>query len=151
VRNLFDPGDASTIQDRIAHLRPDSPRQWGKMNPAQMLAHTAEFMSMAVGDTRPPRMFIGRFVGPIVKQLTIRKEEQGVPRNAPTVPGYAISDERDFQKERNRLAALIDRFIAGGPAACTTHPHSFFGRLTPREWAVLMYKHLDHHLRQFGV
>ena len=39
----------------------------------------------------------------------------------------------------------------GGPGVCTNHPHSFFGRLVPEEWAVLMYKHLDHHLRQFGV
>jgi len=50
-----------------------------------------------------------------------------------------------------RLAGLIDRFAAGGPAGCTQHPHSFFGPLTPDEWAILMYKHLDHHLRQFGV
>jgi LPS sulfotransferase NodH len=49
------------------------------------------------------------------------------------------------------LGALIERFAAAGLAGCTMHPHSFFGRLTPQEWAVLMYKHLDHHLRQFGV
>jgi hypothetical protein len=49
------------------------------------------------------------------------------------------------------LRGLIDRFVASGPAGCTNHPHSFFGRLTPEEWAILMYKHLDHHLRQFGV
>jgi LPS sulfotransferase NodH len=46
---------------------------------------------------------------------------------------------------------MIDRFVAAGPKGCTTHPHSFFGRLTAEEWAILMYKHLDHHLRQFGV
>jgi transposase InsO family protein len=46
---------------------------------------------------------------------------------------------------------VIDRFVAAGPKSCTTHPHSFFGPLTPEEWAILMYKHLDHHLRQFGV
>jgi hypothetical protein len=46
---------------------------------------------------------------------------------------------------------LIDRFAAAGPQGCTTHPHAFFGSLTPDEWAILMYKHLDHHLRQFGA
>jgi LPS sulfotransferase NodH len=46
---------------------------------------------------------------------------------------------------------LIDRFASGGPAGCAQHPHSFFGPLTPAEWAELNYKHLDHHLRQFGV
>jgi len=53
--------------------------------------------------------------------------------------------------ERERLSGLIDKFAAGGAAGCTKNPHSFFGRLTPEEWAILMYKHLDHHLRQFGV
>ena len=48
-------------------------------------------------------------------------------------------------------SARIARFAEAGPAGCTTHPHSFFGRMTPNEWAVLMYKHVDHHLRQFGA
>jgi transposase InsO family protein len=54
-------------------------------------------------------------------------------------------------KERDRLSGLIDKFAAGGAAGCTRNPHSFFGKMTPEEWAILMYKHLDHHLRQFGV
>src|SRR5208282_443691 len=62
-----------------------------------------------------------------------------------------VRDERYLRTERERLSALIDRFAATGPAGCTKHPHSFFGRLTPDQWAILMYKHLDHHLRQFGV
>jgi hypothetical protein len=62
-----------------------------------------------------------------------------------------VQDERDLATERLRLLSLIDQFSSAGPQKCTTHPHSFFGRLTPQEWAVLMYKHLDHHLRQFGV
>jgi transposase InsO family protein len=62
-----------------------------------------------------------------------------------------VKHERDFVAERQRLRGLIDRFAAGGPAGCTKHPHSFFGPMTPEEWAALNYKHLDHHLRQFGV
>ena len=150
MKNLFEPGAVTEIDKRIASVQPDSVRQWGTMNPAQMLAHCAEFMSMAVGDIKPPRMFIGRLIGPIAKQIWIRSERQA-PRNSPTVPGYAIADQREFEKERDRLTQLIERFAAGGPSAATTHPHSFFGRLTPQEWGMLMYKHLDHHLRQFGV
>jgi len=62
-----------------------------------------------------------------------------------------VQDELDLGTERERLRGLIERFTAAGPAGGTMHPHSFFGRLTPEEWATLMYKHLDHHLRQFGV
>ena len=61
------------------------------------------------------------------------------------------TDERDFMLERQRLRESIDRFASGGSGICTKHPHFFFGPLTPVEWAVLMYQHLDHHLRQFGV
>ncbi|HLJ73301.1 MAG TPA: DUF1569 domain-containing protein [Thermoanaerobaculia bacterium] len=151
MKNLYDRENARDIRERIERLRPESARQWGKMNPPQMLAHLAEFMAMACDDVRPPRMFVGRLFGRFVKRLTVDREDRAVPKNAPTVPGCAIGDERDFEKERARLLGLVDRFIAGGPAACTTHPHAFFGRLTPDEWAVLMYKHLDHHLRQFSA
>jgi hypothetical protein len=62
-----------------------------------------------------------------------------------------VADARELGTERVRLCRLIDRFAAAGPAGCTTHPHSFFGRLTAEEWSMWMYKHLDHHLQQFGV
>ena len=52
--------------------------------------------------------------------------------------------------ERDRLNTLIDRFSTAGPEGCTRTPHCFFGDLTPDEWAIGMYKHLDHHLRQFN-
>ena len=77
--------------------------------------------------------------------------DEPMRRNSPTVETLKVRDERDLDRERARLVGLIERFASAGPAGCTTHPHSFFGRLTPDEWAVLMYKHLDHHLRQFGV
>ena len=62
-----------------------------------------------------------------------------------------VGDQRDLDTERARLCRLIDRFAQAGPDGCTTQPHSFFGAMTPDEWALLMYKHIDHHLRQFGA
>jgi hypothetical protein len=150
LRNLFDVGTSEEIKTRLERLRPDSPRQWGKMTPAQALAHCAASMEMALGETRPPQMLIGRLLGRIIKPLALG-DNKPMKRNSPTVPSFVVADERDFTAERARLTNLIDRFSAGGPDACTTHPHSFFGRLRPQEWAILMYKHLDHHLRQFGV
>jgi len=72
-------------------------------------------------------------------------------RNSNTTPSVLISNERDFMTEKQRLLESIDRFVTGGPAKCATQPHFFFGPLTSVEWASLMYQHLDHHLRQFGV
>lgn len=120
------------------------------MNVAQALAHCAGGLEMALGDCTPPRMFIGRVLGPVVKKLALGNDEP-MRKNSPTVPAITVADQREVEAERVRLLGLLDRFSEGGPAGCTSHPHPFFGRLTPDEWAVLMYKHLDHHLRQFGL
>lgn len=150
MKHLFEAATAAEIKARLMTLRPDSARQWGTMSPAQAVAHCSSAMQMALGDTIPPRMLIGRLLGWLIKPLALGNEAP-MRRNAPTVPEMRVSDERDLDVERRQLADLIDRFAAGGPSGCTTHPHSFFGRLTPREWSVLAYKHLDHHLRQFGA
>jgi len=149
MKSLFDATTANEVKERIGRLGPNSVRQWGKMNPAQAMAHCAIAMESAVGDSLPPRMFVGWILGPLVKSKALKDEPMG--RNAPTAKSLVVADERDLGKERQRLCALIDRFSAGGPQGCSKHPHTFFGPLTPDEWSRLMYKHLDHHLRQFGA
>jgi hypothetical protein len=150
MKNLFEPAASAEVKARLLQLRPDSARLWGTMNAARAVAHCSGGLEMALGDKRPKRMLAGRLFGWIVKPLALGNDEP-MRRNTPTVPEIVVADERELEDERRRLSGLIDRFAAAGPAGCTTHPHSFFGRLTPREWAVLMYKHLDHHLRQFGA
>jgi len=150
MKSLFEGARAGEMKQRITKLRPDSERLWGKMNPAQALEHCSRGMEMALGDRTPPRVLVGRIMGWMVKPMALGNDEP-MRRNSPTAKELVVQDERDLVTERARLCGLIDRFAAAGPAGCTTHPHSFFGRLTPEEWAILMYKHLDHHLRQFGV
>lgn len=150
TRNLFQAGRADEMKQRLQHLKPDSQRQWGKMSPAQMLAHCSAGLEMAAGEIRPSRALIGRIIGPAVKRIAFRDEEP-FRRNSPTSKELRMTGEVDFDAERKRLSGLIDRFAESGPSGCTDHPHAFFGSLTPDEWAILMYKHLDHHLRQFGA
>lgn len=150
MKSLFEAATLEEATARIARLRPDSERQWGKMNAAQMLAHCAATMEMAVGLTFPPRRFVGRLIGPLVRKAVIAKGEP-FRRNSSSDKSLIIREDRDFETERQRLIGLLERFTARGPEGCTKHPHSFFGRLTPAEWAMFMHHHLDHHLRQFGV
>jgi len=150
MKNLFEAATVEEVKKRVARLRPDSDRLWGKMNPAQALAHCSAAMEMAVGEKLPRRILIGRLLGRLAKKSMILNEKP-MPRNARTDKSLVVSDERDFVAERQRLIEFIDRFAAGGPGVCTKHPHFFFGPLTPVEWAALMYQHLDHHLRQFRV
>src|ERR1700681_3762749 len=158
TKNLFEAAAIDEVKRRMAQLRPDSERLWGKMNAAQALAHCSVAMGMAMGEVRPPRILLGRLLGPLAKKSVI---VNGTPmrRNSIKEKGAVVTEERtlcgrgerDFGVERQRLRESIDRFAAGGPGICTTHPHFFFGPLTPVEWATLMHQHLDHHLRQFQV
>jgi hypothetical protein len=150
MKNLFEAATAAEVKERMARLRPDSERLWGKMDPAQALAHSSATIGIAVGEIRPPRILLGRLLGRLAKKSLM---VNGTPmrRNSMADKSVVVTDERDFAVERQRLGESIDRFAAGGPEMCTKHPHFFFGPLTPVEWATLMYLHLDHHLRQFGV
>jgi len=150
MKNLFEVATVEEIKERMSRLRPDSERLWGRMNAPQAVAHCKRVLELATGERRPPRMLVGRAIGWIVKPIAF-KESEPMRRNSPTVQELIVDDERDLAVEREQLSRMIDRFAAAGPGGCTTHPHSFFGRLTPDEWSAWMYKHLDHHLRQFGV
>jgi hypothetical protein len=150
MKHLFEAQRAEEVKQRLAQLQPGSQRQWGKMDPAQMLAHCSAAIDMAEGKIVSPRILIGRVLGPLAKRSVIVNGDP-IRRNAKTTPSVLVTDQRNFIVEKKRLHESIDRFVTGGPAICTKHPHFFFGPLTPNEWASLMYQHLDHHLRQFGV
>lgn len=149
MKNLFEPSSVNEIKERIERLAPENERLWGRMTAAQMLAHCSAWMEMATGLNRPPRSLLGRVVGRFAKTSVLG--EHPVRRNMPTEKSLIMDNERGFEEEQRNLLAWIDRFAAGGPNQCTKHPHCFFGPLTPAEWAILGYKHLDHHLRQFGA
>ena len=151
MKNLFDATVAGQVKARLGKLGPQCERRWGKMTAPQMLAHCSMSMQWAVGEVAPEKRTLpARLMGPLVKRMVLRNEDP-LWKNSPTAKSLIVADERDLSRERERLSAFIDRFATGGPARCTTNPHSFFGKMKPEEWAILMYKHLDHHLRQFGV
>jgi hypothetical protein len=151
MKNLFDAASVDQVKVRLGQLRQDTPRLWGKMSAAQMVEHCARSLEWAVGDTVPPRASLAiRILGRVVKPMALR-DAKPMRRNSPTAPVLIVEGEPEISAGREKLYALMDRFVASGAAGCTKHPHSFFGKMTPEEWAVLMYKHMDHHLRQFGV
>ncbi len=151
MSNLFEASRVEEVKLRLAKLRPETERHWGTMTAAQAVAHCAAGLELAVGDRVAPKVALPlRIIGRIIKPMALGNDEP-MRRNSPTTKDLLVSDERDLGTEQRRLCGLIDRFTAAGPEGCTTHPHSFFGRLKPEEWAELMYKHLDHHLRQFGA
>ena len=149
MKNLFQREAVDEVVSRIDTLQPATQRQWGKMDVAQMMAHCSAALDMALGRLNLPRIFIGRVIGPFVKP--IYTNEKPFPRKSPTDKKLVVSDQRYFLREQERLKLRVRQFLEGGAAQCTRHPHPFFGDFTPQAWNRGMYKHLDHHLRQFGA
>jgi len=149
MKDLFERETVAESISRIDALQPASPRQWGKMDAAQMMAHCSITLDIASGRLNLPRVFIGRLIAPFFK--SIYTNEKPFSKNGPTGKELVVADKRDFAHEREQLKVKLRQFHEGGEAGCTRHPHPFFGSLTPEAWSRGMYKHLDHHLRQFGV
>jgi hypothetical protein len=149
MNSLFDKTTAEQLKQRIERLTPETQRLWGKMSPAQMLAHCSAAMEVSLGDKIMRQVLIGKLIGGRVKKRLL--SGKAMAKNMPTDKAYVVSDDRDLDFERRRLVGFIERFQAGGPVGCTKGPHSFFGKMTPEEWSALNCAHLDHHLQQFGV
>lgn len=149
MKNLFDKDVYTGISSRINALTPDTQRLWGKMNVAQMLAHCKEAFKVPLSDKKMPRSLIGLLVGWAFKNKL--HNDSPWQKNLPTAPNFIIKDERDFEKEKRELTDLVNRFYNEGPGKVGKFPHPMFGTFTPEQWGRAMYKHLDHHLRQFGV
>jgi hypothetical protein len=147
--SFFDAKERDALLARIRSLRPDSPRRWGKMDAAQMLAHVRATLRVALGEVRLRRIFLGYLFGGLAKR-SLRTDEP-FRKDLPTHSTFVVKDPRDFAAERDAVVALVERLSRGGPAALTKDPHAFYGPLTTAEWDALMWKHLDHHLRQFGA
>ena len=149
IGSLYVPADRAALIVRVRSLRPDSPRQWGKMDSAQMLAHCQVGLRLALGEMKLKRALIGYLFGGMARRKLLSPEPWG--RNLPTAPEFKIKGSGDFAREREALVGLLERFGDGGPEVLTKEPHPFFGKLSSAEWDVLQWRHVDHHLRQFGA
>lgn len=149
MKNLFDKTTYDEAIQRLNTLTPQTERKWGKMNVAQMLAHCKEAFKVPLSDKKMPRMFIGRMIGWMIKSKLYN--ESPWKKSLPTAPNFIIKDERDFEKEKQGLTELINKFYHGGVENVGKYPHPMFGSFTSEQWGKSMYKHLDHHLQQFGV
>jgi hypothetical protein len=149
MHSLFAPADRDALALRFAELEPGALRRWGKMDAAQMLRHCAIALGDLLGDRPVKQLFLGKLITPLIRGQIFG--DKPFRRNSPTDPIYVVSDLRDFETERTQLATFIDRVVQRGTAKAEGMVHPFFGRLSGDQWGRLVYKHFDHHLRQFGV
>ncbi len=148
MNSLFVTNTYTDMVDRINNLAHNSSAKWGKMDVAQMMAHCKEAFKVPLSDKEMPRMLIGRIFGPFIKSKLYNEDPW--KKNLPTSPAFLIRDKRDFKAEKQELLDLVHKFYGAGPMGISIHPHPFFGKITSEQWGKSMYKHLDHHLKQFG-
>lgn len=149
VDTLFDPACHDRILARVERWRSESPRAWGKMDAAQAMAHCALAMEAATGDATLARSLMARLIGPLFKGWVLGPKP--FSKNSPTHPQLVTTSPKDLEREKARLVAAIRKFHDGGPESAARYRHAFVGTLTGEQWGIVQHKHLDHHLRQFGI
>jgi hypothetical protein len=147
MKTIWDPSLRSELLSRFEKLTTDRRPAWGSMTAGQMIAHVADPMKAALGEMTVA-MKPGLFSNPIVRHFIIYWSPW--PKGAPTAPEFLHSHPEDLEAGLAALRETLERFVAARKDA-SRKPHPAFGLLSGRAWGRLMYRHLDHHLRQFKI
>jgi len=147
MKTIFDKVTRDELISRMGALSETSRAQWGKMNIYQMLKHCTLAEEMYLGKQKYPRVFLGRLFGKMALKNML-KDEKPMKRNAPTSPAFIVSETYgDVAAERNKWIALTTEYTS---YSNPDFEHWFFGKMTKEQIGQFVYKHTDHHLRQFG-
>lgn len=146
VKNLFDPAVKQEIIVRINKLTPATQRLWGKMDVGQMLAHCQMPLGVATGKHQLKGSIIFKLIGPFFKPLLYN--DKPFKKNLGTDKSFIMTGVKEFEKEKQGLVQMINDF---SETTMSDSPHPIFGKMTKEQWSKGTWKHLDHHLQQFGV
>jgi hypothetical protein len=149
--NIFTQPVADRVIERINKLTPQTTPDWGKMNVSQMLAHcNVTYEMLYEPEKHPsPNAFMKLILKLLVKKMVV--SETPYKRNGPTAAAFIIKGDKDFEDEKARLTAYISKTQQLGEIVFDNRMSHSFGALTVNEWNNMFYKHLNHHLTQFGV
>lgn len=149
-KNIFEKNATLEILDRINQLNVASQPVWGTMNVEQMLAHCNVTYDMIYTSQYPkPKGLKKFFLKALVKGIVVG--DKPYKKNSRTAPEFLIGDERVFEDEKQKLVNYIKKTQELGEKHFNHKDSHSFGILTSNEWSNMFYKHLDHHLSQFGV
>ncbi len=150
MKNIFEASVTNEIIDRINRLTPTTKAQWGKMNVSQMLAHCNVTYELIYDNKHAkPGGFMKLIMKMLVKPAVV--SDKPYKRDGQTGPVFVIKGDRDFISEKTRLIDYIKKTQALGESHFDGKESNSFGKLSKTEWNNMFYKHLDHHLSQFGV
>lgn len=147
--------DARCLDDtlmRLRSLRPDSPRQWGKMSAHQMVCHLCDSFKIATGE-RIASPATGVAQRTVIKWFALYAPLRWPPdiQTRPEVDQLSGgSKPTEFAADVAALEAIV-RHIAANGHTIEGLSHPIFGRMSTRAWLRWGYLHMDHHFRQFGA
>ncbi|MCA0364957.1 MAG: DUF1569 domain-containing protein [Bacteroidetes bacterium] len=151
MKNIFEKSTTEEVIARIGKLTPATSPLWGKMTVSQMLAHCCVTYEMLFEPERFPKPNF--LMGLMLKFLVKPTVTGNVPykKNLRTAPAFMITEDKDFETERKRLIDFLQKVQDLGENYFEGRESHSFGKLSKEEWSTMFYKHLDHHLGQFGV
>lgn len=151
IKNIFSQEVSNDLINRINQINPTQQPLWGKMSADQMLAHC----NVPYAYTFEPEKFSKpNFLKRFLLKILVKKFVTGdkpYPRNSRTAPEFVMVGSKDFEVEKAKLIANIQKCQQLGESYFEGKENLSFGKMTAKEWNTLFYKHLDHHLTQFGV
>lgn len=146
--SIYDASVNASLCKRIDALTRQSQRLWGKMTVSQMLKHLAvPYNDLLVNTSSKSPL---RILGILFMKSTLTNEKP-FRKNAPTAKNFIIKEEPDFEYSKNDLKSKMLNIHNRGKEYFEGKEHPLLGKLTAVQWNNMLYKHLDHHLRQFGV
>lgn len=167
MKNLFEATTFQEIKTRIENLSEDASPEWGQMTVAQMLHHCNLALKNALGQKKfdlslsqrllsfPFQLFFKRIYynnKPFAKMEAIPKDQKfSIRRNIRENNPFKVTSQKNFQSEKQELLRLVDLFHYEGYVMSKDARHPLWGKFKPKQWAIGQYKHLNHHLTQFGV
>ncbi|MGL2987761.1 DUF1569 domain-containing protein [Flavobacterium sp. RSSA_27] len=145
--SIYTASDNAILVERIQNLNTNSTPLWGKMSVDQMCEHCIAAINVAFGKQDLTISFPMRLLGRLLKNKAFNSD---FGKNSPTAKEFRITGHSDFEKSQTQLIACVQEF-AKGTSVIKVMQHPFWGKMSYEDWDKLMYRHLDHHLRQFGV
>jgi hypothetical protein len=150
IKNVFDQQEAAALVTRIHQIQPGTKPLWGKMNAGQMMAHCCVTYEFVYDNKHPkPAGLKKLMIQLFAKNIVVGPKPY--KRNERTAPEFIMPDNKNFNQERERLSAYVQRTQELGAAYFEGRESHAFGKLSTAQWNTMFYKHLDHHLQQFGV
>ena len=153
MTSIADPRALGVLVGRLQLVRPETPRHWGTLTAGEMLCHLGDAHEFVLGTRTPPETATAGEPRPLLKWAALYapiRWPKGAKTRAGVDPRREGSRPVEFESDRGRAISTLELLARAEPRTLTAH-HFRFGPMSAADWHRWAYRHVAHHLRQFGV